>query len=368
MIAESRATCTLVTGATGFLGPVVLAELLRRGHRCVALVRDPRAGAATLHARLAELGGGGEREAEGRVTFARGDLPGVLPAGACARVDRVVHVAACTRFERDASGDPHRTNAQGTESLLRWCDEHRVREFHLVSTAYACGRVRGAIPERVLERPGRFRNDYEHSKWLAERHVHGWGCTGMKSWSILRPSIIVGEYASGRAASTGGLYIALRAFSRAAGRVREAGAGFRLEGSGEGSINLVPVDHVARAIARVVDSPGLHGKVYNLVDPCPPSNGRLLEQVQRVHGLRGCRFVRRGEWDGAAPSAVERAFSISVGTLGPYMDGACDFDRSNTECLERDGLGDWPRWDGASLRRLIVAAGVGGPAGVRVKG
>lgn len=347
---------TLITGATGFLGSVVLAELLGRGHRCDVLVRDAAKAAPKLFDLLAAIGPGALVSANGRVSFVEGDLPDGLPAFLGARIDRVVHAAACTRFELNGDGDPYRTNAMGTAALLRWCERHRVREFHLISTAYSNGVLDRAVPERVLETHGRFRNAYEHSKWTAEQHVCAWGRTPGRSWTIVRPSIIVGDYATGHALKLNGLYIALRAFSRAAARAAGRRRGVRLEGAPDGTLNYVPVDYVARAIGHVVDTRWCRGRVFNLVHPSPRSNRWLLDQVQAFHGVEGGRFVSHGEWRESLPTLAERSLAAAMGPLRAYLDRSCEFERTNTALLEGDGLGACPMWDEASVRRVVAMA------------
>lgn len=348
--------CTLLTGATGLLGSVVVAELLRRGHRCAVLVRNANKAAQKLFGLLSAIGLDALVLANGRLSFVEGDLPDHLPLLTRTRIDRVVHAAACTRFDLNGDGDPYRTNAMGTAALLRWCARHAIREFHFVSTAFANGMLADVVPECVLDRHGRFRNAYEHSKWTAEQHVAAWGRVPGRTWTILRPSIIVGYFETGYASKLNGLHVALRSFSRAAARLGVMRRGIRIEGSPESTLNYVPVDYVARAIAQAVDSPWCRGRVFNLVHPSPRSNQWLLDRVQAFHGVRGCRFVSRGEWRDSLPTPTERGFSSAMSRLRPYLDQSSEFLRNNAAMLERDGAGACPTWDDESIRRMIAAA------------
>lgn len=356
MTSVDHAGRTLITGATGFLGHVVLAELLRLGHSCAVLVRDAAAAAPRLYDLLAQLGTDSLRSANGRVAFIEGELPRSLPTSLPFRVDRVVHAAACTRFEPNNDGDPFQTNAMGTASLLRWCDRNHIREFHLVSTAYAYGLLDTPVPERVHAHHGQFRNAYEHSKWTAEQFVHVWAQAPGRSYTVSRPSIVVGDYATGHASKLNGLYIALRAFARGVALAHTPSDPLRVEGRAHGNLNFVPVDHVARAIARIVDTREHHGSIYNLVDPCPPENRWLLDELQRFHALHACRFVEPGSLVGCALSHAERVFASAMHSFRGYLDAPCGFDRGNTEKLERGALGPWPCWDRTSIHRMFVAS------------
>lgn len=108
-----------ITGATGFAGGHVIAELLECGHRLRALVRNPEA---------AEIPAG--------VETVKGDLADAaaletLVAGAGA----VIHLAgALTALKRE---DYFRVNEQGTRAVVEAAERAKVRRFIHVSSLAA---------------------------------------------------------------------------------------------------------------------------------------------------------------------------------------------------------------------------------------
>ena len=111
----------LLTGANGFVGSHVLPELLRSGHRVVALVRTIEAGNQVLDRLGAE-----ERP---RVGLRFGDVtePESLRA-AMPDADAVVHLVA---IPRDVNGgrDLRRINTEGTGHVLVAARLAGVRRF-----------------------------------------------------------------------------------------------------------------------------------------------------------------------------------------------------------------------------------------------
>ena len=93
-----------------------------------------------------------------------------------------------------------------------------LRRFSYVSTAYVAGTHDGEFSEDQLDVGQGFRNPYERSKFEAEQLVRAY--RGRLPIQVFRPSIIVGERATGWTVSFNVLYAPLKAF--AAGRLRRA--------------------------------------------------------------------------------------------------------------------------------------------------
>ncbi len=146
----------LVTGASGFIGRRLAAELAARGHDVVGLVRRT--------SRTAGLDGKGVR-------LVVGDLqdPGSLEAAVAGR-DRVFHLAAVVQAARSASFE--RCNVEGTRHLLEACllFAPSLERFVFVSSIAAAGPSGPDRPRAESDEP-RPVTDYGRSKLRAERLV-----------------------------------------------------------------------------------------------------------------------------------------------------------------------------------------------------
>lgn len=233
----------LLTGATGFVGMEVLARLLSGGEEVACLVRgdDPDARlAATL-----DLMGVAPAERE----LARA-LPGGLDAPIpAADADVVVHCAASVSFALPLA-EARRINVAGTARAVEAAMRADARLVH-VSTAYVAGRARGRFAETERRRGQAFRNTYEQSKLEAEELVEASGVDAV----ILRPSIVMGEAATGWTPAFNVLYWPLRAFDRGLIDAVPAPPG--------ALVDVVPVDFVADAIAHVAtERPDVRGVLH----------------------------------------------------------------------------------------------------------
>lgn len=192
-----------LTGATGFLGEYLLAELLERGHRVWALYRNESNRGKTDRF----LSGLGLDPGGPRLHWLKGDVVEAdrqwerweqeLPS--LKEVDHILHSAASLRFRLNSSGEPRRTNLGGARAL--WdLTRRRPMRVHLVSTAYVCGLTPGGPVYEVTHPRGTFANAYEESKWEAEQLWAG-------NATILRPGVIIGDSRTGRCTSFTGWYI-----------------------------------------------------------------------------------------------------------------------------------------------------------------
>lgn len=164
----------LLTGGTGFVGPVVAKALARRGHQIRALVRR-----TSDRTHLDAVGG---------IEYAFGDvcdadsLPPALDG-----VDAVMHVAAVTKgLKRD---DYFRVNHFGTRQLVEAAVAAGVERFVHCSTLAAAGPMRNGRPSVEEDEP-RPVSLYGTSKLAGEeavrRHADRIHVT------IVRPPIVYG--------------------------------------------------------------------------------------------------------------------------------------------------------------------------------
>lgn len=356
----------LITGSTGFVGHYLTAELLRRGQRCAVLLRPPREQSFDrLRRLLEELGvDAAPLLAEERLAVVEAELGGGRLPDLRLPLKSIVHTAAVTTFEEDAAGEPWRTNVEGTRELLAWCSDREVNDVHLVSSAYACGRVSAPVDEAFDAGQNRFHNAYEQSKHEAERLGLAWAGAeaGARRLTIHRPSVVVGEWANGRATRFGGFYLSARAaefldrsFADPTDPRRQHIA-LRLKGRPNECQNIVPVDYLAKIMAVIVIDPRWHGRTYHLVHPRPPSNALIKQAFEHYFGIGGGHFVSPGNFDATALNEHERRFYDISRPIEHYFVDTPAFLRRNTAEVEaREGI-RCPDHDVAAIERLIAFA------------
>jgi len=282
----------LVTGATGLLGSMVVRRWAHAAGapRLAVLVRD----AARWRAVSAALA-----IPEGRVEPLEGDLTAGglgLTLAERARLARlasgVVHLAADTTFSRPLS-DARAVNLEGTRRLLDLADGWRgMTRFALVSTAFVAGRRTGDVPEAAegaADEVTGWVNAYERSKAEAEALVRA----ARRDWVVLRSSTVACDDLSGAVTQRNAVHQALRLF--------HGGLAAMMPGVEASTLDVVPSDYVADAIARLALAPALDGTTVHL---CAGAGAMpLAELLDETYAL----WARAPEW---------RRRGISVPALG----------------------------------------------------
>jgi hypothetical protein len=226
-----------------------------------------------------------------------------------------------------------------------------------VSTAYCCGVTEGKAPETLHGEPRTFRNAYEQSKWLAEQACAAWAERNRASLTIHRPSIIVGDGATGRATRFDGFYVSARAcqmIGRLAARQSNPGRRVRIHvpAPADATQNIVPVDYVAKMIAGVAMRPELHGQAYHLTHPDPPTNSAIREAFVKRFDLRSVDLEFACDQP-AMRTELDEAFESLQRPILPYMADSPRFQRSRAALVEQ-ALGlELPAFDATRLRQLL---------------
>jgi nucleoside-diphosphate-sugar epimerase len=154
------------------------------------------------------------------------------PAAVRGPWDAIVHTAADTRWSATAE-EAVRANVDTVAALrpLVSPDTHVVH----VSTAYAIG-----TGDAADDSPDGYRNNYEWSKARAERLAREL----FPRLTIVRPPLVIGARASGRAARFAGMYTILRGVTASTVPV--------LVGRPEAFFDVLPVDDLAALLVALV--------------------------------------------------------------------------------------------------------------------
>ncbi|MCX7895009.1 MAG: AMP-binding protein [Thermoanaerobaculum sp.] len=329
---------TLLTGATGFVGVHLLAELAAdppAGGPVVALVRAKDG--AHARARLTEalrraglpspsLGSWGDPTAAvwavaGQLHQPQLGLAEQLYQRMAQEVAVIVHAAASVRHLATFA-ELRQDNVETTTQLLRFATCQRLKAFHLVSTldvtrlVHALGlesREEAPLPPRLPEEAVHA-GGYVLSKWVAERQVELLWQHLQGTWPVVvsRPGLVSWSSHSGFA-NLNEWFPALFASCLQLGVVpTRAGAGFPAqpvltETSARG-LQPLPVDFLAQVLARLTAAlctAAQQGKAsflrLNLLNTNPGTAGlvlwpQLFAGLQAACLATGCCPLRAVRW------------------------------------------------------------------------
>jgi thioester reductase-like protein len=276
---------TLLTGATGLVGRYLVRDLTLAGNRLALVVRPSQKQRAVervesiLQMWEKQLGAPLTRPVclEGDVSEEGLGLRQASRDWIAEHCDSVLHNAAVLTFHgADRTRDPWRTNVGGTRHVLEVCRQLQIKDLHYVSTAYVSGLREGTVMEDELDEGQGFRNDYEESKFLAEKLVRD--ADFLDKLTVYRPAVISGDSVTGYTNTYHGLYLYLRLISLIVPLMpkNEDGvrlANLRLNMKGTEPRNVVPVDWVSKVICRLFNTPEAHGSTYHLA-PREPITAR----------------------------------------------------------------------------------------------
>src|SRR5262245_27357801 len=309
---------SFVTGATGFIGRHLVPHLLARGERVHVLVR--RSSLPRLDALRARWGDAAER-----VHAVIGDLGsprlGVADAELEAlrgRVDHFFHLAAL--YDMEADPDSLReANVDGTRHALELAAALEAGCLHQVSSIAAAGRYPGTFREDMFDEAEGLDDPYFATKHESEGVVRA---TYPRPWRVYRPGIVVGHSVTGEMDKIDGPHY----FFKLLRRLRVLPSWLPLLGIEGGTMPLVPVDFVARALDVIAHEDGLDRRCFHLVDPRARTTGEVLNLFAKAAGAPrfGVRLDARTTGLLTAPlrgalavlPGAERLSSLALAELG----------------------------------------------------
>ncbi|HET9957406.1 MAG TPA: thioester reductase domain-containing protein, partial [Polyangiaceae bacterium] len=291
----SDARSVLLTGATGFLGAYLLAELLREPGthiHCLVRARDAAAGRARVVENLRQYGlwndahGSRVHVLIGDLTQPRLGLDASTFAELAEGVDAIYNNGAVLGFVADYP-DLKASHVDATREVLRLASIGVAKFVHHVSSAvvFDSSAYRGQeLPESTLPVETRgLQLGYSQCKWVSENLIWKAAARGFPV-TVYRPAFIAG-------ASTTGAWNTADFLCRTLKTTIELGT---IPGDLELDLELSPVDYVSRAIVHLSRQPDSRGRAFHLQHPSGLSFQRLAE-ILRSCGY-GVREVPYWEW------------------------------------------------------------------------
>ena len=252
----------LVTGAGGFVGRPLCAELLHRGYRVRAAVRA--------------LG----RFPEDMEAVAVGAIDGGTDWTAALRdVEVVIHLAARVHVMKDQAADPLaeflKVNLHGTENLARQAAQAGVKRFVYVSSVKVNGEsTAGTLSFTESDQAGP-QDPYSVSKWQAEQALRRIAQETGLEVVIVRPPLVYGPSVKGNFINL------LAAIDR----------GIPLPLAGARNLrSLVYVGNLADALVACATHPAAAGQTYLVSDGDDVSTAMLVDMIARSLGRSSRAF------------------------------------------------------------------------------
>ena len=264
-----------VTGATGFIGRFLVANLLRRGAAVHVLVR--RESLKKLAALREEWGVDDKRVVAvvgdlGKKNFGLADTEIRRLKG---KIAHFFHLAAIYDLSASADEQQH-ANVEGTRHAVGFAESIAAGCFHHVSSIAAAGLYEGVFREDMFDEAEELEHPYFRTKHDAEgvvrRECH-------RPFRIYRPGFVVGHSKTGVIDKIDGPYYFFKLLQRMRRALPPWMPTIGIEG---GRINIVPVDFVADAMDHIAHKKGLDGKCFHLTDPEPYRIGEVLNIFARA--------------------------------------------------------------------------------------
>jgi nonribosomal peptide synthetase DhbF len=272
----------LLTGASGFLGSFILAELLASSESqvtCLVRAQDVKAGKAKLIRQLLQMHGSFDEHLSDRIVVILGDLSqprlGLSEKHfdrVSEEVDAIYHSAAVVNavYPYDALKP---VNVAGTLEVLRMAVTARLKPFHFTSTLSVTepdppGEGPWVITEEDPLPPWEhLHSGYAQSKWVAEKLVAEAARRGVPT-TVYRPAFITGDTKTGIGNSADLFWQFIQSCVE-----------ISCFPDIDFEVNMVPVDYVSKAVVALSRCNESVGRVFHIANPCVTHIRDVLESM-----------------------------------------------------------------------------------------
>jgi NAD(P)-dependent dehydrogenase (short-subunit alcohol dehydrogenase family) len=337
-----------VTGATGFIGRFLVANLLKRGEPVYVLVRK---GSTKKLDAMREFWGADEK----RIVAVQGDVTrknlGVSDADLRKLKGKVKHLFhAAAIYDLAASAEAQQAaNVEGTRNTVQFAGAIDAGCFHHVSSIAAAGLYEGIFREDMFEEAEELDHPYFRTKHDSEAVVRA-ECA--RPFRIYRPGFVVGHSKTGFIDKIDGPYYFFKLIQKMREMLPPWMPTIGIEG---GRINIVPVDFVADAIDFIAHKRGLDGKCFHLTDAEPHRIGEVLNIFAKAAHAPQMTMRVNARMFGFIPAPI----LYGLGSLAPVK-------RAIRVVLTDLGIPkdvfrfvNWPtRYDNRQAQRVLKGSGI----------
>ena len=349
----SEASSVLVTGATGYLGAFLLAELLRttgQSTRYYCLVRDRASGHGKPGNRVLEtlkFYGLLRQSMEGRIVPVLGDisrpqmgLDSERYQELAEEIDLIFHCAASVNYAYPyAVAKPH--TVDGTSEALRFACTAGTKTMQYISSN---GVFPGGDEAPYLENKqidafvDRMEGGYNQAKWVAERLVWSAVSRGLPA-CIFRPGNIGHHSSTGTVNPNDFQSLIIKACARSGSAPLVPD--WRFE--------MTPVDFLVTAIAKFSNEAAHLGKVYNVVQEDPVTADSVFAHMEN-RGYVTDR-VSMADWKSRLQEMADRDDDLELGVLVRSLDSVAGY------------LSDTSSYDISQFSKALAETGLTIPTG-----
>ena len=269
----------LLTGATGFLGTFILKELLQQTTAdiyCLTRAQNTDLAKKRIKQNLDNYLLADEININ-RIIPIVGDLSqqnlGLTPkeyADLAQKIDSIYHNGALVHHTT-----PYHllkpTNVLGTQSILKFAGEQKLKPVHFISTISVFNLDRSSDAVVVTEKDNIEQDraplgGYAQSKWVAEKLVSIAGDRGLPT-TIHRIGPVSGSSETGVFNQSDFLYRLILGYAHLGSAP-----------SGEMLLDILPVDFVAKAVVDISQQQSSYGKAFHLIHDRPASSNLLFDR------------------------------------------------------------------------------------------
>ena len=257
-------------------------------------------------------------------------------------VTHVIHSAAETGVQKSRQ-ELRSINVDGTRNVVEMAEGlPMLKRFTYISTAYVAGMQTGRIAE-AAPLGSEFYTHYERSKAEAEKIVRD----SVLPFIVCRPGMIVGNSQTGRTSVFNTVYYVLKLILQGKMRVMPV--------SRQQTVNVVPVDYVAKMVADLTLTTAAEYRTFHLTAP----NSMLPTVEDLVEAVRAWAkeqlqidvpkpiylpmpFLRNiGRRYNEGKDEKKRTILSNLTALMPYFFDDHIFDRTNTNLYGGEYTLDW---------------------------